>query len=238
MKVFRQTRRRQYSGRMQDPIPAVTSAARLYSPAERRMDAQVHYIGLSCVILAVPLLIGAALMRSLTEGSGHVIMASSIYGATFIAMIGASALFNLGFRPALDWLFQRLDHAAIYLKIAGTYTPFTLVTGQGLWLLAGLWAAAACGVALKLVSPQRLRLLAIALYLGMGWVGVIILPDLAQSLSPLILGLMLSGGLVYTTGVVFYLWKALPYHFAIWHVFVLVASLLFYAAVLALVLGG
>ncbi|MFN7003686.1 MAG: PAQR family membrane homeostasis protein TrhA [Roseinatronobacter sp.] len=209
-----------------------------YTAQEKRLDAAIHYAGLGSVALAVPLLIGAALMRSLVEGSGSIILAVSIYGASFAAMIGASAIFNLGFRPALDWLFQRLDHAAIYLKIAGTYTPFTLITGQGLWLLAGLWGAAACGVALKLVSPAKLKALAIALYLGMGWVGVLILPDLAQSLSPLILTLMLAGGMVYTLGVVFYLWTRLPYHFAIWHVFVLVASFLFYAAVMALVLGG
>ena len=209
-----------------------------YSPAERRLDAVIHYIGVFGVMVAVPLLVGAALMRGPAEGMGNFVLASSIYGATFIAMIGASALFNLRFRPALDWLFQRLDHAAIYLKIAGTYTPFTLITGQGLGLLAGLWGAAALGVVLKLFSPARFRFLALALYLGMGWVGVLILPDLAQSLPPLILGLMLAGGVVYTSGVVFYLWTRLPYHFAIWHIFVLVASFLFYAAVMALLLSA
>ena len=209
-----------------------------YSPAERRLDAAIHYIGVFGVLMAVPLLIAAALMRSPAEGMGNFVLASSVYGATFIVMISASALFNLRFRPALDWLFQRLDHAAIYLKIAGTYTPFTLITGQGLGLLAGLWGAAAVGVVLKLVSPARFRFLALALYLGMGWVGVLILPDLAQSLPPLILGLMLAGGVVYTSGVVFYLWTRLPYHFAIWHIFVLVASFLFYAAVMALLLSA
>ncbi len=207
-----------------------------YTDRETKVDAAIHYLGLASVMLAVPLLIGAALMRTWLDGAGSILLAVSIYGVTFVAMIGASALFNLGLRPALSWLFQRLDHAAIYLKIAGTYTPFTLITGQGLWLLGGLWAAAACGVALKLVSPARLRALAIALYLAMGWAGVLILPDLAQILPTLVVALMLAGGVVYTVGVVFYLWTALPYHFAIWHVFVLVASFLFYAAVMALVL--
>lgn len=218
--------------------PHQSAQTKTYSAAEQRLDASIHYLGLASVVVAVPLLIGAALMRGLTEGTGQIILGASIYGATFAAMIGASALFNLSLRPALAWLFQRLDHAAIYLKIAGTYTPFTLITGQGLWLLAGLWGAAGCGVVLKLISPARFRLLAIALYLGMGWAGLMILPDLAHSLSPVIVGLMLAGGLVYTLGVVFYLWQALPYHFAIWHVFVLVASFLFYAAIMVLVLGG
>ncbi len=210
---------------------------RLYTLHETRADAVVHYLGLVSVLMAVPLLLGVALMRARLEGAGDVMLSASIYEASFIAMIGASALLHLKWRPAREWLFQRLDHAAIYLKIAGTYTPFTLITGQGLWLLAGLWGAAACGVALKLVSPQRFRVLALALYLGMGWVGVVILPDLAHALPPLVLGLMIAGGLVYTGGVIFYLWTALPYHFAIWHVFVLVASFLFYAAVMVLVLS-
>ncbi|TVP71256.1 MAG: Hly-III family protein [Rhodobacteraceae bacterium] len=208
-----------------------------YSPEERRMDAVVHYVGLVSVALAVPLLIGAAMMRSVLEGSGNIVIATSIYGGSFMAMIGASALFNLKWRPALDWLFQRLDHAAIYLKIAGTYTPFTLITGQGLWLLTGLWGAAFLGVALKLVAPQRFRPLAIGLYLAMGWVGLVILPDLAQALPPVTVMLMLAGGIVYTSGVAFYLWSGLRYHFAIWHVFVLVASYLFYAAVMVLLLA-
>ncbi len=208
-----------------------------YSPDERRMDAMVHYVGIVSVGLAVPLLIGAAIMRSVLEGSGNLIVATSIYGASFMAMIGASALFNLKWRPALDWLFQRFDHAAIYIKIAGTYTPFTLITGQGLWLLAGLWGAALLGVLLKLISPQRFRALAIALYLAMGWVGVVILPDLAEVLPSATVILMLAGGLVYTSGVAFYLWSGLRYHFAIWHIFVLVASYLFYAAVMVLLLA-
>lgn len=209
-----------------------------YSRAEKRLDAIIHVVGVGAALLAVPLLIGAALMRSIETGSGSFIVAVSIYGACLMAMLSASALFNLGIKPGLNWLFQRLDHAAIYLKIAGTYTPFTLITGQGLGLLAGLWGAAALGVALKLFSPVRFRFAALALYLGMGWAGVLILPALAQALPLATLVLMVLGGLVYTTGVLFYLWTRLPYHFAIWHIFVLVGSFLFYAAVMVLLLAG
>lgn len=208
-----------------------------YSRSEKRLDAAIHVIGLGAALLAVPLLIGAALLHGSDTGSGSFVLAVSIYGASFIAMIGASALYNLGLRPGLDWLFQRIDHAAIYLKIAGTYTPFTLITGQGLWLLAGLWGAAAVGVTLKCVSPVRFKMLGLVLYLAMGWAVVLILPSLGQALPLATLVLMVAGGLVYTTGVIFYLWKALPYHFAIWHIFVLVASFLFYAAVMVLLLS-
>lgn len=215
----------------------MTSPRQGYSQAERQFDSAIHVVGLGLAVLAVPLLIGAALVRSFDTGSSNFILAVLIYGASFLTMLGASALFNMGFNPALNWLYQRVDHAAIYLKIAGTYTPFTLITGQGLGLLAGLWGAAAVGVALKIFSPLRFRFVALALYLGMGWVGVLILPDLAQTLPLAVVVLMVTGGIVYTLGVVFYLWTRLPYHFAIWHIFVLVGSFLFYAAVMVLLLN-
>ncbi len=215
----------------------MSAVAKTYTAAEKRLDSAVHVVGLGLALLAVPLLIGAALVRALDTGSGSFVVAVTIYGASFLGMLGASALFNMGVNPALNWLFQRIDHAAIYVKIAGTYTPFTLITGQGLGLLAGLWGAAAVGVALKIVSPLRFRVLALGLYLGMGWVGVALLPGLSASLPLSVVVLMVLGGVVYTLGVVFYLWTRLPYHFAIWHIFVLVGSFLFYAAVMAMLLS-
>jgi len=219
-------------------MPSFFAPREGYTRAERRLDSVIHVSGVGAALLAVPVLIGVALMRSIETGSASFIVAISIYGACLIAMLSASALYNIGIKPGLDWLLQRVDHAAIYLKIAGTYTPFTLISGQGLGLLAGLWVAAALGTALKLFSPVRFRVAALALYLGMGWVGVLILPSLAPLLPSATLVLMILGGVVYTTGVLFYLWKRLPYHFAIWHIFVLVASVLFYAAVMVLVLSG
>lgn len=209
-----------------------------YSRAEQRADAAIHVTGLGAAILAVPLLLGAALVRSADSGDPQVFVAVMIYGLAFVAMIGASALYNLTPNAARAALFQRLDHSAIYLKIAGTYTPFTLIPGQGVWLVGGLWAAALIGVALKLVSPQRFRFAALALYLGMGWAGVAILPQMLASLPFATVALIVAGGVVYTLGVAFYLWTRLPYHYAIWHVFVLVASFLFYAAVWILVIYG
>jgi hemolysin III len=221
------------------PFPRLLSEPRLtYSRAEMRADAAIHVTGLGAAVLAVPLLMGAALVRSADSGDPQVFVAVMVYGLAFVAMIGASALYNLTPNAARAALFQRLDHSAIYLKIAGTYTPFTLIPGQGLWLMGGLWAAAAVGVALKLFSPQRFRVVALALYLGMGWVGVTILPQMLATLPFVTVVLIVAGGLVYTLGVLFYLWTRLPYHYAIWHVFVLVASFLFYAAVMVLVLQG
>lgn len=203
-----------------------------------RADAAIHVTGLGAAVLAVPLLLGAALVRSADSGNPQVFVAVMVYGLAFVAMIGASALYNLMPNADRAALFQRLDHSAIYVKIAGTYTPFTLIPGQGLWLMGGLWAAAALGVALKLIAPARFRIAALVLYLGMGWVGVAILPQMLATLPFATVALIVAGGLVYTLGVGFYLWTRLPYHYAIWHVFVLVASFLFYAAVWVLVISG
>ena len=204
-----------------------------YTRAELRSDAVVHLAGLGVVAVAVPLMVW---LTAATRGDGAAVAGVAVYGAALAAMIGASALYNMTRGSARAWLWRRLDHAAIYLKIAGTYTPFTLLTGQGAALTAGLWGAAVLGVAMKLVSPERFRWLALALYLGMGWAGVVAGQALMAALPGGVLALMLAGGITYTVGVAFHLWTRLPFHNTIWHVFVLVASLLFYAAVIALVM--
>jgi hemolysin III len=139
-----------------------------------------------------------------------------------------------------DWsgVLKRLDHSAIYMKIAGTYTPFTLISGQGLALTAGLWGAACLGILLKVAAPHRFRWAGLALYLGMGWAGVVAGGALLAALPVPVVVLMILGGLLYTSGVVFYLWDRLPFHNTIWHVFVLAASVAFYAAVTTLVVAG
>ncbi len=146
-------------------------------------------------------------------------------------MILCSALYNLIASPGWSGLLRRLDHSAIYVKIAGTYTPFTLLSGQGFWLLAGVWGAALAGVGIKLVSPERFRRLALALYLAMGWAGLLAGGAFFATLSVPVIILIAIGGALYTLGVVFYLLERLPYHYTIWHVLVLTASLSFYAAV-------
>ena len=209
-----------------------------YTRAEQRFDAAVHVLGVVGALVAVPLIIGTALLFSHDAAQPWAFVAVSIYGLAFLAMISASALYNLTPDAGLNWLYRRLDHSAIYIKIAGTYTPFTLIPGQGLWFMAGLWGAAFCGVALKCLSPERFRWAALALYLGMGWVGVLILPQMLATLPFATVVLIIAGGVVYTLGVGFYLSTRLLFHYAIWHVFVLAASFLFYAAVMVLIIRG
>jgi hemolysin III len=200
-----------------------------YSRAERLSDTVVHILGVFTVLVAVPVLI----TLTVRYGAGaSAITAVSIYGATLVAMILFSALYNTLGHHRWHGVLRRLDHSAIYAKIAGTYTPLTLIPGtHGGYLLAGIWGAALAGMGLKVISPGRLRWLALALYLGMGWAGLMAGGSFLAALSTPVLVLILIGGLLYTVGVVFYLCDRLPFHYTIWHVFVLAASLVFYAAI-------
>ena len=210
-----------------------------YSRAEKISDAVVHVTGLAMVLMAVPVLI---VVTALFRGDAASVTGVSVYGGALLLMILCSGLYNIGETSGLgaakEWLLRRLDHAAIYLKIAGTYTPFTLLSGHGLTLTAGVWAAALAGVVLKVISPERFKWLALALYLGMGWAGAVAGGALFAALPAPVLVLMATGGGLYTLGVVFYLWRGLPFHYTIWHVLVLAASFVFYAAVMVQVLIG
>ncbi|SPH24340.1 hypothetical protein DEA8626_03391 [Defluviimonas aquaemixtae] len=199
-----------------------------YSRAERVSDAVIHASGLAVVLIAVPILIA---VTAVLRGDFTAMFAISVYGTALFAMILFSALYNLIPHPGWAGLLKRLDHSAIYVKIAGTYTPFTLLSGQGGWLLAGVWGAALAGVGIKIVAPDRFRMASLALYLGIGWAGVMAGGAFFATLSTPVIALIAVGGLLYTAGVAFYLFERLPFHYTIWHVCVLAASLVFYAAV-------
>ncbi len=199
-----------------------------YSRAEYFSDAVVHVLGLLAALAAVPVLI---VLTVLWRGDGTAIAAIAVYGATLVAMIFFSAIYNMNRNERWAALLQRLDHSAIYLKIAGTYTPFTLLSGHGAALLAGLWGAALAGSGLKLIDPVRFRRIGLVLYLGMGWVGMIAGWAVFAQMSAPVLALIVAGGLLYTVGVGFYLAERMHFHNTIWHVFVLVATIAFFAAV-------
>lgn len=207
-----------------------------YSRAERLSDAVIHVLGLILAGLAVPVLIAVAVVR---HGEWTVVTATAVYGVTLLAMLACSAIYNMS--NAERWLpvFKRMDHSAIYLKIAGTYTPVIALTGgAGLPFLVGIWTAAVSGAGLKILSPDRLRWLGLSLYLGLGWAGVIAGGGLIGALSGPALGFVIAGGLLYTVGVGFFLWERLPFHNTIWHGFVLAATLALYVAILIELLSG
>ena len=205
------------------------------SRSEQRADAAVHAAGL-CLGLA-----GAAVMLVAAIGSRQdgQLAPAIVYSVGLIAMLGCSAIYNVwqscGRR---EWL-RRLDHAAIFVMIAGTYTPLA-VRLPGPWavgLTAGVWSAAAAGVATKLFQPRRIEALSVILYLSLGWIGLIALQPLVASLDGTTLALLLAGGVIYSAGVVFHLARSLPYGRALWHGAVLMAASVHYTALLSIVEG-
>ena len=168
-------------------------------------------------------------------------LALAVYGLALVATFSFSAGYHLVLRQHTrlkEWL-RRLDHAAIFLMIAGTYTPFVLIkmnTAWGLALLAVVWTIAVIGSVLQLVAPRSLRNLSIPLYLVQGWAVLAALEPLMAALPGGVLTLLMLGGVLYTVGVAFHLWERLPYQNAIWHGFVLSGASCHFAAVMILAL--
>jgi hemolysin III len=206
-------------------------ALRRYGRAERLADNAIHVTGIvaglvACVVLTVLTLQapGAGWRDSI-----------GIYTAGLTAMLWCSALYNMARDGAFRRLLRRLDHAAIFVMIAGTYTPFSLEVIGGSWgrgLLAFVWSVAAVGVALKLLWPHRFERLSIAVYLLLGWSVLAALDPLLGRISAWGLALLATGGALYSLGVVFHVWTRLPFQNAIWHGFVLAAAGCHYAAIL------
>ena len=208
-----------------------------YDRAELWADGVVHVAGLIAALIGVALLMGVAAPGAETA----LAVALGIYAAGLVAVKAISALYNMWPVSRVKWVLRRFDHAAIYLLIAGTYTPFLVLLddrGIATILLAVIWLIAVIGVALKIGLPGRLDRLSIVLYLGMGWSGLAAGGVVYQSLSATTLALIAAGGIVYTVGVIFHMWKGLRFHNAIWHVFVLAGSALFYAAIWDATLGS
>lgn len=207
----------------------------VYSRAERMSDAAVHVTGLLLALIAAPVLVTLA---AVWADDRMLVLAAVVYALSLIVMLACSALYHMTTAP--DWKdrLRRLDQSAIYLKIAGTYTPFAVMSGpQAMPFLAGLWAAAVAGVSIKLVSPRQLFGLTVALYLAMGWAAVVVGGPILARMTPSVFNLVLLGGALYTVGVLFLIWERLPFHTTIWHTFVLTASLALYSAILMEIAG-
>jgi hemolysin III len=202
-----------------------------YRRGEQIVDRCVHYVGLVAAPIGAVVLIVAAAERE----RALTVISVAIYGVGLLGMIGASALYNLAAPSRRKELLRRLDHAAIFLMIAGTYTPFTLVRMGGPWghgIAVFVWLAAVTGIALKLLYPRRLEGLSILLYLAIGWAILVGLKPLFAAVPLPAIILIGVGGLLYSFGVVFHLWHRLPYHNAIWHACVLGAAACHWVAVL------
>lgn len=211
------------------------NGSRDYSRAEYLSDAAIHVLGIAFALIAGPALVAIAAIRI---GDVTTVTALSIYAVTLLAMLTCSALYNMIRLPHWGERLRRLDQSAIYFKIAGTYTPFVVLFPGSPGFLAGIWAVAIAGASLIVFSTRRRTLMAITLYLGLGWAGYALGQPLIDGLSGAGAALLVTGGLLYTGGIAFLLWHRLPFHNTIWHVFVLAATCVCYAAIAVEVMGA
>jgi hemolysin III len=195
-----------------------------YSVKEELVHAITHGIG---VILSI---VGLSWMLyvSINIADPWRIVASSIYGATLIMLFVASTLYHSMYASRHREIFKLLDHCAIYLLIAGTYTPFLLVamrSSTGWWIFGTIWALATAGIVKKLWFRHRFPKIALASYLAMGWLIVVAAPQVAEAIGPHGMGWLVAGGVSYSVGAVFYVVERIPFNHAIWHLFVLVGGI-------------
>ena len=207
----------------------IPSSYPAFARSERIADGVIHLLGVLFAVTGAVLLIIAA---AFWAGTGQIV-ALSVYGGTLIATFVASAFYHMTPWERLRPTLRRIDHAAIYIKIAGTYTPLVVLIGTGFgYVVLGLvWALALIGAMLKLffwATPGRL---APALYLLLGWLSLALIWSVAATLPFAATILIVTGGLLYTAGVIFFSWESLKFSNAIWHGFVLAGSACFFAAI-------
>jgi hemolysin III len=207
-----------------------------YDRAELIADGVIHAIGvLLGIIAATVLVVLAAVYASAID-----IVGVSIYVAGLLSMLVLSATYNLWPVSPAKWVLRRLDHSAIYLLIAATYTPFILELKDSVFALALLvcvWCVAIFGIVLKLAWPGRFDRVSVGIYLAMGWSGMMLYDAVVKALPTVALWFVVAGGALYSLGVIFHAWRRLRFQNAIWHGFVLAGAACHYTAVLDLVLS-
>ena len=179
---------------------------------------------------------GAAVLLWLNvgRGDGWHIASAGIYGATLVAVYAASTLYHSSRRPRLKRALRVVDHCAIFLLIAGTYTPVTLVALRGAWgwtLFGLVWGLCLAGIVFKVLFIDRFAVLSTAAYVLIGWLGIIAVRPMLELLSGPAIGWLVAGGVAYTAGTFFYHSNRLPYAHAVWHLFVLAGSVFHYVAI-------
>ena len=198
---------------------------------EEIVNSTTHGVGLVLSVAGFVVLLAMAIRH----GTAWHVVGCAIYGSTLICLYLASTLYHGIPSPRLKRALRILDHSAIYLLIAGTYTPFLLVNLRGGWgwsLLGIVWGCAMAGIVFKFWFVDHFKVLSTVLYLVMGWLVVVAAKPLLTHVSAVGLRWLIAGGVMYTVGVVFYASRKVPYNHAIWHVFVMVGSVCHYLAVL------
>jgi hemolysin III len=201
-----------------------------YSPIEEKINIISHAVGFVLSIMAL----GFLVVRTSNHGDVWHIVSFSIFGASLIVLYAVSTIYHSTKKPELRCRLRILDHASIYILIAGTYTPFTLVTLQGTtgWVIFGVsWGLALCGIILKLFFTGRYRLLSTSMYVFMGWIIVFAIKPLIANLSSDGLFWLVAGGLAYTLGAILYSIKKIKFNHAVFHIFVLMGSICHFVSV-------
>ncbi|WP_214774994.1 hemolysin III family protein [Exiguobacterium sp. s37] len=198
---------------------------------EEIASAVTHGLGVIFSIVALVLLV----MSATESGSTWNVTAVSVFGASMILLYLFSTLMHAIPHPRAKQVLQVFDHAGIYLLIAGSYTPFALVTLHGTlgWTLFGIvWGVAILGIVWKLFSTGKYMWVSNVTYLALGWICIIAIRPLYESLGHQGFMLLLAGGIAYSVGIVFYVWQKLPFNHAIWHLFVLAGSVFIFLSIL------
>jgi len=203
----------------------------VYTKKEEVVNAITHGIGALLSITALVFLV----MFAVQNGSTWHVVTFTIYGVTMILLYLSSTLVHSFPEGKLKDLFEIFDHSAIYLFIAGTYTPFTLIVINGAlgWTLLGIvWGIAIFGIVFKSFFVKKFMYISTILYVVMGWLIVIGWKPLVETLPPAGITLLVAGGLLYTVGAIFYVWRGFIFHHAVWHLFVLAGSVTHFFAIL------
>ena len=212
-------------------IPDPPAVYKVFSLREEIAHAISHGVGILLRIIGLTVLVAV----SLRDGGVRHVVGSAVFGTTLIVLYVTSTLYHSITHPRVKPVLRKLDHTAIYLLIAGTYTPLTLVTLHGPWgwgILIANWSLAVLGI-IHAWSPWRHhRAVAHVLYVLMGWLILIAVVPLSRALQVGGLVLLVLGGLTYTSGLAFYAWRRLPYNHLVWHLFVLTGSVLHFFAIL------
>ena len=202
-----------------------------YTPQEEIFNSITHGIGILISIVGLVLLI----VFSNMYGDLKHIISCTIFGISLVLLYTASTLYHSFQKPTLKNIFKIFDHSCIYILIAGTYTPFLLITLTGVigWsIFAIVWSLTAIGILFKIFFVHRFKIISTIAYILMGWIIIFAIKPLFHALPGGGLALLISGGLAYTLGTIFYTWKKLPFNHAIWHLFVLAGSVCHFCAVI------
>jgi hemolysin III len=206
-----------------------------YDRVEIIADGIVHAAGITLGLIGTIAIITVAIRTK-----GIELAPILVYIIGLVTMLGLSAAYNMWPISPTKWILRRFDHSAIYLLIAGTYTPFLAMLKSGIasaGLSVGVWVSAAVGMALKLLLPGRFDGFAVVLCLLLGWSGVFAYESFASALPPASLWLLAIGGVLYSLGTIFHVWQRLRFHNAVWHVFVLIGASCHYSAVVVSVVS-